>query len=500
VIPAKPSQPSLRRRLMLNMLLPAAALAAALGGGGWLMIRNVVEAAHDRLLDGSVLAIAERLTVDEDNEVTVDLPPVALGMLESQAHDSIYYNVTYDGTLVTGYQDLPRPDLTRLAAGETTHSDAVYHGNPIRIAAQLRRVFGKPDPVLVEVGETTNARRVIEYRMLAGLGGLELGLLGLVGWLAWRGIGRGLQPLAALAREIDARSVPRAINLEPLDLSAVPRETLAPAVAFNALLERLKESMRTIRRFTADASHQMRTPLTILRTHVGILEQRGIDTPEGRAALEDIEGATRRLERLLAQLIALARADEGSFVDEETETVDLARVAAAVVAERAPQALDAGIDIQFEGPETPVPIAANEVLTGEIVANLVDNAIRYNRQRGTVIVRVVAAESGGRLEVEDEGPGIPIADRARVFERFYRIPRRGGPEGSGLGLAIVRALADRLGADVRLHDRNNGTGLLAIVHFRGAIAKASPRADTEPIGTVKGAGEEAPFNPQSDAS
>jgi two-component system sensor histidine kinase TctE len=114
------------------MLLPAAALAAALGVGGWLMIHNVVETAHDRLLDGSVLAIAERLTVDEDNEVTVDLPPVALGMLESQAHDSIYYNVTYDRALVTGYQDLPRPDLTRLAAGETAHWDAVYRGNPIQ--------------------------------------------------------------------------------------------------------------------------------------------------------------------------------------------------------------------------------------------------------------------------------------------------------------------------------------------------------------------------------
>ena len=224
-----------------------------LGVGGWLMIRNVVDAAHDRLLDGSVLAIAERLTVDEDNEVTVDLPPVALGMLESQAHDSIYYNVTYEGTLVTGYQDLPRPDLTRLAAGETTHWDAVYRRSPIRIAAQLRRVFGKPNAVLVEVAETTNARRAIEYRMLAGLSGLELGLLGLVGWLTWRGIGRGLQPLASLGREIDARSVPGAINLEPLNLSSVPRETLAPAVALNALLGRLKESIGAVRRFTADA-------------------------------------------------------------------------------------------------------------------------------------------------------------------------------------------------------------------------------------------------------
>jgi two-component system sensor histidine kinase TctE len=469
---------------MLNMLLPAVALAAALGVGGWLMIRNVVEAAHDRLLDGSVLAIAERLTVDEDNEVTVDLPPVALGMLESQAHDSIYYTVTYDGALVTGYEDLPQPDLTRRAAGETIHSDAVYRGNPIRIAAQLRRVFGKPDPVLVEVAETTNARRAIEYRMLAALGLLELGLLGLVGWLTWRGIGNGLQPLGALGREIDARSVPGAISLKPLDLSAVPREALAPAVALNALLERLEQSIGAVRRFTADASHQMRTPLTILRTHLGILQRRGIDTPEGRAALDDIEAATKRLERLLAQLIALARADEGGSAEDETEYVDLARVAAAVVAERVPQALAAGTDIQFEGPEVPVPIAANEVLTGEIVVNLLDNAIRYNRPGAPVVVRVAAADIGGRLEVEDEGPGIPASDRARVFERFYRIPRKGGPEGSGLGLAIVRALADRLGADVRLDDRKGGTGLLAIVHFRGAVATTGPRADTE-IGMIR---------------
>jgi two-component system, OmpR family, sensor histidine kinase TctE len=289
--------------------------------------------------------------------------------------------------------------------------------------------------------------------MLAALGGLELGLLGLVGWLTWRGIGHGLEPLAALGRQIDARSVPGAINLKLLDLSAVPREALPPAVALNALLERLEQSIGAVRRFTADASHQMRTPLTIVRTHLGILQLCGIDTPEGRAALDDIEGATKRLERLLAQLIALARADEGASVGDGTETVDLARIAAAVVAERVPQALATRVDIQFEGPPKPVPIASNEVLTGEIVTNLVDNAIRYNREGGAVIVRVMAAGIGARLEVEDEGPGIPAANRARVFERFYRIPRRGGPEGSGLGLAIVRALADRLGADVRLHDR-----------------------------------------------
>src|SRR4051812_12656541 len=85
---------------------------------------------------------------------------------------------------------------------------------------------------------------------------------------------------------------------------------------------------------------------------------------------------------------------------------------------------------------------------GEIIANLLDNAVRYNREGGTVVVRVARDRDSARVEIEDEGPGIPPAERAKAFERFYRVARNGGPEGSGLGLAIVRALADRLGAAV----------------------------------------------------
>src|SRR5690348_14124291 len=110
---------------MARMLLPATVLAVVLGLGGAWVIRGVVETTSDRLLDGSVLAIAERLGVDEDNEVTVDLPRAALGMLESQAQDRIYYSVTYDGALVTGYRDLPQAEVTRLRPGTMYHWDAV---------------------------------------------------------------------------------------------------------------------------------------------------------------------------------------------------------------------------------------------------------------------------------------------------------------------------------------------------------------------------------------
>jgi len=469
-------QPSLRRSLMAGALLPAFVLAVVLGAGGALLIHNVVETTHDRLLDGSVLAIADRLAVDEDNDVTVDLPPVALGMLESQAQDSIYYSVSYDGAPVTGYRDLPRADVSRLEPGGTEHWNATMRGATVRVAAQARRIYGKPDPVLVEVAETRNARRMLEWRLLGALAALEAGLLGLVGVLVWRGIGRGLAPLTRLSAEIHRRVVPGAVSLHPLDTARVPAEALAPVLAFNALLERLEGAMGAVRHFTADASHQMRTPLAVLRMHLELARRYGTAAPEGRAALDDIEGAARRLERLLAQLIALARADEGAAEGVAADTTrDLAEVAAEVVAGQVPQALARGMEMQFERPDGAVPILGQPLLVGEIIANLLDNAIRYNRAGGIVLVRVARDGAGCRVEVEDEGPGIPPAERAKVFERFYRMARKDGPEGNGLGLAIVRALADRLGAAITLNDRSGRPGLRVAVTFRASFPDEAGR-------------------------
>ncbi|ACL57718.1 sensor histidine kinase [Methylobacterium nodulans] len=459
--------PSLRRGLMARMLLPAAALALVLGFGGALVIRDVVETTHDRLLDGSVLAIAERLALDEDNEVTVDLPRVALGMLESQAQDRIYYSVSYGGQLVTGYRDLPRAAVTELEPGVTRHWDSVMRGAPVRVAAQARRIYGKPEPVLVQVAETRDARRALQTRLLGGLILLEAGLLGLVGVLTWHGIGRGLEPLNRLSAEIDRRAVPGAISLRPLDASQVPKEAVAPVLAFNTLLARLEQAMGAMRRFTADASHQMRTPLAVLRTHLDLARRYGVAaSSEGRAALDDIEGAAERLEHLLSQLIALARADEAADAVTTTD-LDLAEVAAAVLAEQVPRALAAGVEIAFERPDGPVMILAHPTLVGEILGNLIDNAIRYGGSGASVVVRVANDAAGARVEIEDDGPGIPSSEREKVFARFYRVARSGGPEGSGLGLAVVRALADRIGAAVTLEEGSRGgPGLLARVVFR----------------------------------
>ena len=457
-------RPSLRRTLLTNLVAPAIVLAVVLGIGGMVLIQRVVETTHDRLLDGSVLAIAERVGV-EDGELTVDLPQVALGMLESQSHDSIYYSVTYLGELITGYKDLPLSGFDRLKAGETGHRDGAYRGKPVRIGVQARQVYGRPGLVLVAVAETVQARRAVEREMLIGLAVLEAGLIGLIACLGWYAVDRGLRPLGELKQEIDARGIQGGPNLSPLDLSRVPQEALAPALAVNSLLQRLDLAIELVRRFTADASHQMRTPLAILRTHLDLVRRLGSETPAGQSALNEVDNAINRLERLLRQLVTLARADEQNIAQPVVENVDLNEIAFNVLSERAPQAFARDIDVQFDRFDGRAMIAGNSLLIGELLANLIDNAIRYNRAGGMVLVRTVVDAAAARVEVEDTGPGIPEAHLARVFERFYRIPMTNGPEGSGLGLAIVKALSDRLGAQIVLSPGAEGQGLRASVSF-----------------------------------
>jgi two-component system sensor histidine kinase TctE len=242
---------------------------------------------------------------------------------------------------------------------------------------------------------------------------------------------------------------------------------MAPVLALNTLLQRLEQSIAGGRTFTSDASHQLRTPLTVLRMHVELLRRTTPGDPAHDAAVEDIDGAARRLERLLAQLIALARADEApGDAPAPVARADLNTVAARVVEDQVPRALARGTEIVLERPDGPLPIVGDAFIVGEILSNLVDNAIRYNRPDGTTTLRIGRTAAGACAEIRDEGPGIPLPEREKVFERFYRVASRDGPEGSGLGLAIVRTLADRIGGAITLGDGPGGIGLTVRVDFR----------------------------------
>ncbi len=265
--------------------------------------------------------------------------------------------------------------------------------------------------------------------------------------------------IARLSRREFDQAVPTTQSPDELGSMAQALETLRTS-ALEA--ERLQQAMN---RFTADASHQMRTPLTILRTHISVL---GGLIPANHAAyssLKDIQEAADRLQRLLIQLLKLARADGGQSLDRESGTIDLREVIQEIAAKHVPQALEAGIDLHFEAEQRPFPAQANPIMINEIFANLIDNAIRYNKAGGSVVIRLFDDRAMHVVDVEDDGPGIPDTEREKVFTRFYRLNRDQSRVGSGLGLAIVRSLAATLNADIRMTAGADNRGLRVRVSF-----------------------------------
>jgi len=453
---------SLTTRLVVALAGPLVALALVLGLGGAWLIHGVVERSGDRVLAGSVGAIAETLAL-EDGELTLDLPPAAFGMLENPEHDNVYYAIRHQGRLVTGYPDLPFPEEVP-PRDTVAFRYAEHRGQEVRVAAVSRRIPRLKGTVVVQVAETLQARRALRARMVLGLVVLEAVLILGAALTARPALRWGLRPLASTRAKVEAKARAAPVELTPLPLVLVPPEIRSFVEAVNALLSRLSESTERMRRFTGDASHQMRTPLAVLRTHLALAMREDVSAEERATALVEVVGATQSLERLLTQLLALARAEERGTLP-VSQRVDLNAVAAQVTADFVPQALRADVEVHFEGHEPGLPIRADPVLVREVTGNLLDNAIRYHRRGGQVTVRVAHRDGDCWLEVEDNGPGIPKEQRERVFQRFHRLPRDQAQSGSGLGLSIVRSLANHMDAEVVLRDGRGGVGLTAAVRF-----------------------------------
>jgi signal transduction histidine kinase len=267
----------------------------------------------------------------------------------------------------------------------------------------------------------------------------------------------GLLPLKRVAIEVQRRDVH---SLTPIAVTSLPREVAPLVLELNRLLNRLHAAFQTQRAFVADAAHELRSPLTAVRLDLQLLDR----APDEAARLEaraNLGAAVERAIHLVEQLLTLAR-NEPRDEREELSPVALGAVACEGVTDSHALALTRGIDLGLDAdPDVRVPGDHDALRT--LVRNLVDNALRHAPAGGRVQVRAAKNGQGAVLEVTDSGPGIPAADRERVFDRFYR--RATSPQGgSGLGLAIVKAIADRHGARVGLADAPGG-GLQATVDF-----------------------------------
>ena len=288
---------------------------------------------------------------------------------------------------------------------------------------------------------------------------------------------RGLQPLAAAAGELERRS---ATSLDPVAEETLPDELRPLVVSINGLMLRLSGALSQQRKFVAEAAHELRTPLAALGAQMHLLKRAGSER-ERAEALEDMQRGVDRATHLVAQLLSLSRL-EPDGVALQPVPVDLAEMARSVVGDFSARAETAGIDLGAEARSaTPINGDQDEIRT--LLNNLVDNALRYTPAGGRVDVSVRhdRRKRSATIEVRDNGPGIEVEERERVFDRFYRASSAQGPagriEGTGLGLAIVKAIALRHDTDVHLADglsrADGGAGLTVSVSFAEHFSSGS---------------------------
>lgn len=282
----------------------------------------------------------------------------------------------------------------------------------------------------------------------------------LSGLLIWIIIGRGLDSLDRVAQEVANRAP---THLEPVDLQEVPEEIKPVIDELNKLFYRLQEGFEREKRFAADAAHELRTPLAALKAQAQVaLNTSNID--EKNQALHKLIASVNRSTHIVQQLLTMSKLVPGSTGINDVDEVNLIKVAREIMAMLAPSALEKQIELEFEHDDNLPVLEGNSTAIGILIRNLVDNAIRYCKENGKVIVRVFQKESQLIFEVSDNGPGIPEELQSRVFERFFRVLGNKSP-GSGLGLAIVRQICDLHGARVELESPKEGTGLIVRVLF-----------------------------------
>ena len=428
----------------------------------WLVAQGIAGKPFDRALEYNVGALAQLVTVNHRKAQFV-LPLPARELLRADDNDTVYYQVLGTaGEYLSGEKALPLPpEDEKPIPGEVRMRDDEFRGTNIKIAytwVKLDVPSGRP--ALVQVAETMDKRSVLATEIVKGVMLPQFVILPLAVLLVWLALVQAIKPLNHLEKRIRARSPD---DLSPLDGEAVPLEVAPLVSSVNDLLMRLKDSVATQKRFLADAAHQLKTPLAGLRMQADLAQREGASADDLKQSLRQIGRSSIRATHTVNQLLALARA-ESSGTAMSKQTCNLVKLTMEVIRDCVPRAMDKHIDVGYEGAEpddADVTMQGNPTLLKEMVRNLMDNAINYtpsNAAKPGVITARVLKDPFSKvlvLQVEDSGPGIPLAERELVFQPFYRVLGTEA-DGSGLGLPIVLEIASQHQASVTVEDSRPG--------------------------------------------
>jgi len=425
----------------------------------YMMLNYAAQELHHRALREQAAEILRYLDRGPDGAPRLSLP-AALAELYSEAYGRSAYAVLDPGGRVLFSSVAGDRAITRVRPQARPFEYFALHDGGTEIFGVSVTADIGGQPLILQVSEDLGHRDVLIDDIVAEF-------FGRVGWITapilllllvidvviFR---RALRPIIA-ASALAERIGPARTELR-LPEEGMPREVVPLVHAVNQALDRLEEGFRGQREFTADAAHELRTPLAILRTQIDMIADREL----AKSLRDDIES----MSRLVNQLLDIAELE--TFVIGEGEIADLTAIATEVAAYIAPLALSHHKTVAVTGEDHPVPVRGNVDTLGRAVRNLVENALAHTPPGTTVEISVGAA---GELRVMDRGPGVPSAEREQIFQRFWRRDRRRAGS-AGLGLAIVKRIAEMHGATVSVADRPGG-GAVFMIRFPGVIEAAA---------------------------
>lgn len=364
-----------------------------------------------------------------------------------EAQDSLEFQIwNNNGKLILHSNGTPRIPLSN---GKNGLSTLWLHSQSWRI----NTLYDPTTELTYMVAERSNYRQQLENQLTQDSIFIMLITYPFLGFLIWIIVGRGLDTLKKVALEVSQRAPS---YLERVDVESVPSEIEPLVRELNSLFCRLKEAFEREKRFTADAAHELRTPLAALNTHTQVALR--AQTPEQRKqALLKVLAGVNRGTHVVQQLLTLSRMLPEASINEPVP-MDLSKEAADIAAQLAPEAIAKNIDLELITPDEPPIILGNSTSIGILIRNLVDNAIRYSPEKSKVTIKIEKDKEYVMLRVIDNGPGIPEELRERVFERFFRVIGN-QTTGSGLGLGIVQKISNLHHAKIILATPDNGQGL-----------------------------------------
>ncbi|WP_305908892.1 sensor histidine kinase N-terminal domain-containing protein [Methylomarinum sp. Ch1-1] len=425
---------SLKTTIISRLIIPVILFLTIETVLSYFVTLHYVDVAYDRWLLDSANSLTQEVKVIDD-DVYANLTTTAMEIFKWDEVDKTYFKIIAENKgVLAGDMFVPEP-TTEINWSKPYFFNSTIRDTPIRVVSMEVQNADLPERVYIHVAETLNKRQEMMTDILLADLAPQLLLTLIISIYLFIAVNRGLAPLHKLANEISQRS-PR--DLSPIPETHVFAEVRSLTDTINHLLGRLSAAIAAQQRFIANAAHQLRTPLAGLKLQAE-RAQRENDIQAMQPALLQIQNSADRVSHMIAQLLALARSGpiEG---DHRFKAIDLRRLARDTCIEWVPKALQKQIDLSFDEPKQPLYVKGDKFLLGELLSNLLDNAIAYGKQHGHIAVKLTHHPNPS-LSVIDDGPGIPAAEVDKIFERFYRIPGSPG-NGCGLGLAIVREIAD----------------------------------------------------------